>query len=247
MSKPKILFLDIESLPNITYAYNLYDYVKPDMIIQEKSILSFAYKFLGDKYTKVRSVLNYANSDEKSPYDDKELVEDICEIISEADYIVAHYGDKFDMRFIRARALINDVTPPAPVATIDTYKLAKKYFHLNANRLDYLGKLLGLGGKINTGWLLWQKCAEGDDASIKKMMEYNKRDVELLEAVFLKMQPHVETKINHALFTKSSGCTCSACGSHNLQRRGSLVNKVTKRQRWHCQDCGSWMTTKMEK
>ena len=245
MTKPKILYLDIETLPNICYAYNLYDYKNPQMLIKEKSIITFAYKWNGSK-TKVVTALDF-QGEKKDPYDDKGLVAFISLLINEADYVVAHYGDKFDVRFIKARALINGLASPAPVCTIDTYKLAKKYFHLNANRLDYLGKLLGLGGKAKSGWELWEKSAKGDLKAIAKMAAYNKRDVDLLEAVFLKMLPHCQTNLNQKLFSDKECVVCQNCGSSKVQKRGTLLNKLTRRQRYFCTECGSWHSEKMEK
>lgn len=248
LTKPKILFIDIETLPNKGYFFSLYDYVKPDMITQEKSIVTFSYKWATDKKVSSMSILDYVDNKKNfNPYNDSALVCDIVSLLNEADYVVGHYGDKFDMRFIRARALIAGLEAPAHVPTIDTYKLAKKYFHLNANRLDYLGKLLGFGGKLKTDWTLWQKCAEGDIKAIKRMEEYNRHDVELLEQVFNVMLPHVESKINCNLFKTHATQVCPACGSLDIQKRGTAVTKVAVRQRYQCQGCGSWFTTKKDK
>jgi DNA polymerase III epsilon subunit-like protein len=236
MTKPRILFIDLETLPNVVYNYSLWEGSKPDMIIQEKAIICFGYKWLGDKKTTVIEA--------EEPYDDYDLCVQMTEIMNEADYIVAHYGDKFDLRFIRSRCIINGIMAPAFIPSIDTYKLAKKHFNFNANRLDYLGKLLGFGGKITTGWSLWQKCAEGDKKAIKQMAEYNKRDVELLEKVFLHMLPHVESKLNYQLF--SDKVVCPHCGSDHIQRRGTVCLKTRKRQRLACMKCGTWFTGKYE-
>lgn len=240
MSKPKILLIDCETLPNITYAFDLYSYKKPDMIIKEKVIVTFAYKWLNEKQCCV------IKGNIKDPYNDKPLVKDICEVLEEADYVVAHYGDKFDLRFIRARALINGITPPAHVPSIDTYKLAKKYFHLNANRLDYLGKVFGCGRKIHTTWDLWERCANGDKKALNEMADYNRQDVLLLEKVFLKMLPYVESKLNHNLFTDSEEPVCHHCGSDNIEKRGTVVTKLAKRQRYVCRDCETWFSTKLK-
>lgn len=242
-NKPRVLYWDLETLPNITYAYDLFSYKSYKMIKQEKSIVSFAWKFDGDRAVQSKTILDFKH---KSPYDDKELVKFIISILNQADYVVAHYGDKFDMRFLRARALINNLCAPAPVQTIDTFKLAKRYFYLNANRLDYLGKLLGLGSKLSTSFELWASCAEGDKKAIAKMAKYNRQDVALLQKVFKYMLPHVESKLNHNIFANAEGHVCPHCGSHDLQKRGVMVLKITKRQRWQCQadGCGSWSTTK---
>lgn len=246
-TSPKILVLDIETLPNAGYFFQLYkENNNFETITKERSILTFSYKWLGEAKAKGISVLTFHRPGTKfDPYNDKELVRRICDILKQADFIIAHYGDKFDMRMIRARAVINGLKSPPPVAQIDTYKLCKKHFNLNANRLDYLGKVLGLGRKIPMRWENWQRCAEGDKEAIKEMLKYNKQDVELLEKVFLHIQPHVETKINHNLFVDKSNLICHTCGSDKIQKRGYLMNKISRRQRYSCQDCGSWFSAKV--
>ncbi len=243
MTKPKILVLDIESLPNITYAFDLFSYKKPDMIIKEKAIITFSYKWLNEKEIYV------IKGNPADPYNDKELVRQILDIINEADYIVAHFGDKFDMPFIRSRALINGLPPLGPVNQIDTYKLVKKYFHLNAKRLDYLGHILGVGRKNHTSWKLWEQCAEGNKKAINEMARYNMQDVILLEKVFNKIKTHVDSRLNHALFTDNEAPVCRCCGSTKVQKRGTIVNAVTKRQRYQCQakGCGAWFSLKLGK
>ncbi len=248
MGKPKVLLLDCETLPNAGYFFQLYkENNNFETITKERSIVTFSYKWLGDTKVKGISVLSsHKPNTVFDPYNDKAIVKKICEILGEADYVVAHYGDKFDLRFIRARAVIHNIPSPPPVPSIDTYKLVKKHFNFNANRLDYIGKLLGVGRKIHTNWSLWQRCAEGDKKAIQEMLKYNKQDVELLEKVFLRIQPHVETKLNHNLFSDSLDVVCDSCGSEKLQRRGTIVNRVTKKQRLCCTNCGSWMTVKLE-
>lgn len=247
INEPRILMIDCESSPNITYGFSLWDYTKPNMIIKERTILTFSWKWLGEKEVHVITSAQFQKGKKWDPYNDKGIVAEIGKLIGQADYVVGHYSDKFDMRLIRARTLINGLPPIPPVATVDTYKLAKKYFHLNANRLDYLGKLLGFGGKIGTTWQLWQDCAEGDLKALKKMATYNKRDVDLLEKVFIALKPHVQSNINYALFGNNDHIKCPHCGGNHIQKRGTLVNRVTKRQRFACRDCGTWFSGKMEK
>jgi len=237
---PKVLIWDIETLMNKGYFFSLFDDRgnNPNFILKERSIITIAYKWYGEREAHVMSVADYPKVFKKDPYNDKQLVSDFIKIMEQADYMVAHYGDKFDSKFVSSRALINNVSPPPKVQTIDTYKLVKKHFNLNANRLDYIGKLLGLGGKMPMNWSYWVKCAEGCEKSVKKMAAYNKQDVQLLEAVFKKLLPHVESKLNIRLFTESH--CCAGCGSDHIQMRGSYVTKQNKHHRYQCQDCGKW-------
>lgn len=242
MAKPKVLFLDCESLPNICYAYDLYSPKNYKMIIQEKALITFAWKWLGDKELHVVKA--------KEAYKDDDILKVINELFEQADYVVAHYGDKFDLKYIRSRALVNNLPAPAPVPSIDTYKLAKRYFNFNANRLDYLGELFGLGRKIKTSFELWDRCAKGERKAINEMATYNIQDVALLEKIFLKMLPHVQSKLNHTLFDETSKPdeSCPHCGSKHIQKRGTYaVSSLTIRQRYKCNKCKSWFIGKIKK
>jgi hypothetical protein len=241
--KPKILIWDVESLPNKGYFFAIFDQnINPNFIIKERSLITIAYKWLGDKKAKSLSVADFPGVD---PYNDGPLIKAFLEIYNQADYTVAHYGDKFDTKFLNTRAIMNGLEAPAPVAQIDTYKLVKKQFNFNSNRLDYIGKKLGLGGKMPMDWSYWVACAEGDLKAIKKMAAYNRQDVDLLEAVFKKLMPHVTTKLNRHLFD-SPLCSCKHCGSSDVQQRGFYHNATRSMKRFVCNVCGSWGKIKVD-
>lgn len=239
-NKPKILLYDIETLMNEGFFFSLYDAINPNFIVKEKSILTIAYKFLGDKgKAKGMSIADFSKNGKFDPHDDKALLAAFAKIVNEADYIVGHYSDKFDNKFLQARTLINELPPLQMPNQIDTYKLVKKHFNLNANRLDYIGKLLGLGGKMPMNYSYWLDCAKGDIKALNKMLAYNKQDVDLLEKIFKKLLPYVETKINRSLFTKDGSFVCNSCGSKHLTKSGTKVLKTRKVQYYKCKDCGS--------
>jgi predicted PolB exonuclease-like 3'-5' exonuclease len=235
--QPKILIYDLETLPNKGYFFGIFDQnINPNFITQERSIVTIAYKWMGDKKAKSLSVADFDMTD---PYDDSKLLKAFIDIYNQADYTVAHYGDKFDTKFLHTRALLNNLESPAPVSQIDTYKLVKKHFNLNSNRLDYIGKKLGLGGKMPMDWGYWVRCAEGDLKAIDKMATYNRQDVDLLEAVFKKLMPHTPSKINQHLF--GAGLTsCKHCGSSDVEMRGYYHTATKTNHRFVCKKCSSW-------
>ena len=79
----------------------------------------------------------------------------------------------------------------------------------------------------------------GDKKSWKKMGEYNKQDVVLLEKVYFKMLPFMTQHPNLALMTGQKEA-CPNCGSVHIIRRGHQFSQTVKYQRWQCMDCGSW-------
>ena len=238
MNEPKILLYDIETTHNVVASFDLRDEYTPHTnIIQERYIVCAAWQWLGEAKIHAVSVLDDPKLYRKDPHNDRHVVETLHKLMSEADVIVAHNGDAFDRRYVETRILYHGLPALSPVASIDTYKVAKGRFRFNSNRLDYLGKFLGFGGKISTPPGLWLDVLKGDADAIRTMVRYNKRDVELLKNVFLKLRPYMANHINRELFGKVG---CPRCGSHKIQSRG-VHRAITKiYQRFQCQSCSGW-------
>lgn len=234
MSKPRILLFDIETTPNLAYVWGKY---QQDVIAyaHEWELLSVAWKWLGEK--RIHCAIK------KGMKDDAQLCRILHAQIQEADIIVAHNGDEFDIKKAKARFLFHSLPPTKPVATVDTLKIARKYFKFNSNRLDDLAKTLKIGRKIkHSGFDLWIKCMQDDTDAWKKMALYNKRDVELLEDVYMKLRPWMETHPNLAVLQDYTGCP--KCGSKKCQKFGFRVNAQGLSQRWLCQGCNSYFLTR---
>lgn len=235
--KPKIILWDIETAPYKTYSFNFYYNTNADMIIQEDSLISFAYKELNSKKTEVVSIGGDLKRYEKNPYDDTYVVKKLHEVLSSADAIIHHYGDKFDKKRANDFFIKHGLPPIKDLIQIDTYKILKKHFHLKSNRLDYVGQFLGLGKKIKTSFSLWKRCMEGDLKAVKEMEKYNKQDVNLLEKVYLKLAPYTPAKFNLQTFYERKDI-CQSCGSNDVCKNGFKITIAGRKQRFLCKGCG---------
>jgi uncharacterized protein YprB with RNaseH-like and TPR domain/predicted RNA-binding Zn-ribbon protein involved in translation (DUF1610 family) len=223
----KILFFDIETTPNVVYTWGRYEQDAID-VVDDWHLLCFAYKWFGEKETFAM------NGKEEN------MVKYLWQLFNEADVIVAHNGDQFDIKKVNALFIKYGMKPPAPYKTIDTKKVAKRYFRFDSNKLDDLGRYLGLGRKMQTGGFeLWKGCMDGDKKAWKIMLDYNKQDVILLEKVYLKMRSWITNHPNLNLFNNEDH-VCPNCGSNKIQKRGFSVSRTGKYQRHACQDCGAW-------
>jgi uncharacterized protein YprB with RNaseH-like and TPR domain len=235
MSNPiKVLLFDIETAPNLGYIWGKWE----QNVIENVSdwyILSFAYKWLGEKNVKHYSLPDFKPYS-KQKENDSELCRKLHELISEADVVVAHNGDEFDLKKANARFLLHGLKPPTPYKTIDTLKVARRHFQFDSNKLDDLAKYLGLGRKLpHTGFHLWKGCMAGDLKSWRTMIKYNMNDVILLEKVYTKLLPWITFPI-----VRPENGKCRNCESRRLQKRGLSAIKAGWRQRYQCQDCGAW-------
>lgn len=235
-TNPKILFVDLETAPSLGYYFELY---KEGNIVSNKEpwyMLCFSYKWFDDNRVHSEALIDY-NFSPKKP-DDWPIVEKLWHLFNKADIICAHNGDKFDIRKANARFVIHGLHPPSPYKQMDTKKIAKRYFGFESNKLDDLGKQLGLGRKLKTGGFdLWLDCMAGDRKAWKKMVEYNKQDVVLLEQVYLRLRGYHRTHPNISFFTRNSG-ECTVCRSKNIKKDGIEYYRGAVAQRYQCRDCG---------
>lgn len=235
--EPKILLFDIETAPNLAWCWGKYEQNVLDYV-SEWYMMSFAYKWLGDKEVHCHSLPEY-KAYKKDKEDDSELIRDLWDLFSKADVIIGHNSDSFDIRKANARFIYHGLVPPQPYKTVDTKKVAKQHFYFNSNSLNDLGKHLKLGKKVPTGgFSLWQGCMSGDSKSWKTMVDYNKQDVTLLEKIYNRLRPWIRNHPNIA--GHLDGEHCPKCGSDHLQSRGFSRTLSAIYRRFHCQNCGGW-------
>jgi hypothetical protein len=190
-----------------------------------------AWKWSGEKSVQVIARPDFKDKTDKS------ITKKLHSLINEADITIAHNGDAFDNKKSHAKFIEHGLTPPKPYKSIDTKKVAKKYFKFNSNSLNDLGHTLNLGKKLQTGGFdLWVDCMAGKAAAWQKMKEYNKQDVILLEKVYLKLRPWIKNHPNLNLYQNTSR-NCPNCGSARLKSHGWAALKSTKKQRFVCKDC----------
>ena len=207
-------------------------------------LMSFAFKWLDKKQFIVRTLADYPGY-KKHPRCDKALCQELHKLLTEADLLVGHNSDSFDIKKANSRFLYHRLPVPAPYKTFDTLKAARKTFRFDSNKLDTLSQTLFSEKKLpNTGINLWVSCLNGDLRAWKIMAAYNKRDVVLLEKLYLEVRPWS----NHPNLNLLTGhSACPTCQSMNVQARGLAIAKTRKRQRFQCQACGSWWSEALKK
>ena len=140
---------------------------------------------------------------------------------------------------MNTRFVINGLSPTKPYQTIDTNKIAKKQFGFTHNSLSALAKIFGFEPKLGTSFDLWKRCVNGEDEALAYMSEYNKRDVFLLEEVYLKLRPWIKNHPNIGLFIDTNNPVCPACGSEDLTWNSYYMTAVSKFPAFQCNACGA--------
>ena len=239
-NKPRILFYDIENSPNKLYDWDIRARKYPvhhNNIIEERKMISVSWKWRG-----VREVYTATWRKTKDGFDDSPVCLAIQEAFLSSDMAVAHFGDRHDRPFINSRLVKNGLGTLPRILHEDTYKIARREFKFNSNRLDYLASYLGVWRKLKTEFDLWKKCLNGDPKALEKMVRYNRHDVyPLLQGVWEILAPYAKTKINYNLFSDSE-ILCSHCGSENYSKRGYNYSMNSIAQRYQCLDCKHWFS-----
>jgi len=238
---PKILILDIETTPLKAYVWQTQvnkAYISDDAIISKWHMLTWSAKWLGSNEIMSMRV----SGDEALHEEDGRIVRVLWNLLDEADIVIAHNGDYFDVPNINTRFIVNGLPPTRTYRTIDTLKIARKQFGFTHNSLNALGKVFGLGEKIETNFDLWRNADRGDDEALIEMEIYNRGDVDLLEKVYLKLRPWVRNHPNIGIYLESDEKVCAICGSEHIVQDGYHYTNTGRYPAYRCNDCGSTNT-----
>lgn len=235
----KILIFDIETSPLKAYVWKRFkENISLDQTISEWFMLAWSAKWLYSSEV-LGEVLT---PEEVKNEDDFRIVNKLWELINEADIVVSHNGNNFDIPRINSRFIINNLPPTKSFVSIDTCAIVKKQFGFSSNKLDALAEYFGFDHKLDTSFELWKKCMEGDDQSLKYMLTYNKRDVTLLEEVYLKLRPYIKNHPNCSNFSleqnKMMCCNCASTDYEEIKDK-FYFTQVGKYKLYRCKNCGA--------
>jgi len=235
---PNILLFDIETAPIEAYVWSIWDQnVGLNMIKQDWTVLSWSAKWLGKD-----DIMYEDMRDTKNMRDDTKVLKSIWKLLDEADVVVGHNSDSFDVKKLNARFIQAGMQPPSSYKRMDTKKLAKKHFNFTSNKLQYITDKLCTKYKKLThgkfpGFSLWKECLANNKEAWNEMKKYNEYDVLSLEEAFLKILPWESASIFEA-YKQTDQMVCT-CGSIDFVKKGFHYTATNKFQRYRCKNCGS--------
>lgn len=189
--EPKILYVDIESSLVKTLSWGLHvpsKYINPALLLQPEFIITWAASWVGERQVYSGSVTGR----QAKHGNDKQCLKELWKLIDDADLVAAHNGDRFDVKKINTRFLLNGYEKPRTFRTLDTLKMARKYFSFQSNKLEFISLSLGFNPKKDMELDDWiQICMNGDEERIEKMRKYNIGDVREGKKVLEKFLPWV--------------------------------------------------------
>lgn len=125
---------------------------------------------------------------------DAPLLRDILACLEEADILIAHNGLKFDLPFLRTRAVVHGLPPVNFQKIIDPVQLARQHFRFSGNSLDSIAKTLSTqAAKTPLSPETWQRASlNGDPAAMEEIVQHCIYDVDVLEEVCWQLRGYVK-------------------------------------------------------
>jgi hypothetical protein len=205
--------------------------VPPSNVRKYGAIICLAFKFENEK--KIHTL-----KWDEDTQSDKKLLKEFIPIMQEADEIIGHNHQGFDVKWIRTRALYHRLPCPPDFVMTDTWLQSKKYFRFPGNSLKAVAKYLGLEGKIEPSPGLWERVVfDKSRKAMKEMLVYCKRDVDQTAKVFQEFVPY--TNPNSKLHHGKSMVDCPHCGSSNTKwEKDRTTQKGGKHTQFRCQEFG---------
>lgn len=236
VNMPRMLVLDIETAPIKAWVWSRWkNNIYPDQLLGDWFMLTWAAKWIGEDKVYADAITSHEVREEN----DKRICENLWPLLNEADFVITHNGDKFDLKRIKARFLVNGLRPVTPYKSIDTKKMIAGQLGFSSNKLDELAKVFNFDGKHETDFQLWADAMEGDEAAINRMDLYCRNDVVILEKVYLKVRPFIYNHPNITINMISTSPRCTSCGSDKIYPEGEYLTQVNSFITYRCEDCGA--------
>ena len=148
-------------------------------------ILSYCIK---DSWSdKIYEAVISAKDVKRSGEEDVEIVKKCIKDMGKFDRLVTYYGKRFDIPFIRTRALVCKIPFPeyGTLVHTDLYDTVKHRFRLHSNRLEAACRtILGKTDKTHIDPKYWRGGLRGDPKSLRYILDHNRKDVLDLEKLY---------------------------------------------------------------
>lgn len=234
----KVLYFDLETAPCKGWFWRPGFRVRLTMknVREPGKIICASWKWKGKK--KVH------RADWGKDKDDKLVLEPLVEAMNEADLIIAHNGDRFDIRWVRARCLANGIMSLPRWQTMDTLKSLRANLELPSYRLEDVCEYYDLPyKKMKVDGDLWEEIVFGEGERMEEMLEYCDADILALESVHEFIEKVVPSKMHVGVAEGGEKWSCNCCGSEHVKHHMQRTTKTgIIKHSMKCKNCGSYYT-----
>lgn len=236
IKKANILIFDIETAPLRAYVWSRWKQnIYLDQTISEWFMICWSAKWLDSEEVFSECLTPDEIKEEK----DNRIVKQLWSLIDQADIVIAHNGKRFDVPKMNSRFIMAGLPPTSTYIQIDTREVAAKQFGFSSNKLDALAGYFNIEHKDGTNFELWADCMKGNQEALDYMESYNRKDVVILEKVYLKLRPWIKNHPNIGLYQEKDNMVCPTCGSKDLKEDGSFYYTSANKYKIMRCSCGA--------
>lgn len=230
----KILFLDLETSPNLAHVWGLWQQnVAITQLVNSTEVICFGARWQGTEKVIFKSVHHHGK---------KAMLDELHKLMDKADVLIGWNSAAFDSKHIKREFIENGYNPPSPWKELDLMRVVKQNFKFPSNKLDYVAQTLGVGAKVqHSGFQLWLDCMAGNNKAWREMREYQEQDVNLLIDLYQILLPWINNH-PHVGLSEQNTDACRNCGSTHIIKAGMKYTQTGTYQRHQCADCASYMT-----
>ena len=168
-------------------------YVGHKQLLEEPKVISISWKWLGEDKI-------HALTWDKD-HCDKKMLTKFMKQYNSADMVIGQNNDRFDNRWINARAMKHNIHFNTFVKSFDIMKQTKRLFRLPSYSMDYITKFLNVENKqTHEGIKMWDMIQDGNKKQqkeyLKKMVAYNVGDIVSTEAMYVKLRKYMNHKVH---------------------------------------------------
>lgn len=210
-----VLIYDIEtSLLKADVWWSGKQYIHSSQISSEPRIITVAWKWLGsDKVKHLKWDENHC---------DEKLVKRFLKVYNKADIIIGQNNDKFDNRWINARAIKFNFDVNLYVKSLDIMKQAKRIMRIPGYSMAFMTEYLGVTNKqTHEGLIMWKKIQYGNESEqkeyLQKMIDYNVGDIISTEDMYLRLRKYMKFNFHLGTLNKHEKYTCPSCGGNDIE------------------------------
>lgn len=210
----RVMVYDIEtSRVNAKVWWTGKQFVGHKNLTSEPKMISVSWKWLGED--KIHALTWDKN------HCDKAMIEKFMVEYNSADMIIGQNNDRFDNRWLNARAMKHGIHFNTFVKSFDIMKQTKRLFRLPSYSMDYITKFLNVENKqTHEGIKMWDMIQEGTKAQqkeyLQKMVDYNVGDIVSTEAMYIKLRKYMGHKVHFGVLGGKPKYTSPSDGTSNV-------------------------------
>lgn len=226
----KVLVYDIETSRAV---FKLFwtgkQYVHANSMTEVPKIISISWNWLGEE--KIYDLTWDEN------HSDEDMLKKFLKEYNRADMVIGQNNDRFDNRWINARAAKYDLDVNTNIRSFDIMKEVKRAFRIPSYSMKFMCEYFGVAQKLShEGIKMWDMIESGTPEQqkeyLQKMVDYNRGDIISTGALYYRLRKYFGHKSHLGVQNGGERWSCPDTGSNEVVLYKTTVTPAGTIQRY---------------